>query len=144
LFEEGLAATRRLDIPVTINVALYNLARLAIIRADYRAASRLLEEGVRLSGRTKDRANLAHFLEAMSAVAASRGEAERSAVLIGMAEGSLEEAGAPVYSFYATDPSAQARVVDEARTALGDAAFEQARERGRDMNLDEAVAYALS
>jgi len=61
-------------------VALYNLAQLAISRGDLALAAGTLEEGVGLSGHTKDRANLAHFLDALSAVATLRGEAERSAL----------------------------------------------------------------
>ena len=125
------------------SVALYNLAQLALARGDLGPAADVLGEGVGLSGHTKDRANLAHFLEALSAVAALRGEAERAAVLIGAAEGSLQEVGVPVYHYYNPDPSLQERAVSEARTILSDAAFEEARERGRMMTFEQAVAYAL-
>jgi hypothetical protein len=63
--------------------------------------------------------------------------------LIGAAEGSLREVGAPVYNFYRPDPSVGELAVDEARAVLGDAAFEEARERGRMMTFEQAVAYAL-
>ncbi len=39
---------------------------------------------------------LAHFLEALATVASSRGEAQRSAILLGTAEGSLRVVGPPV------------------------------------------------
>jgi hypothetical protein len=97
-----------------------------------------------LSGQVGDRANLAHFLEALAAVRAPDGEAERSAVLLGAAEGLLEEVGARVYNYYIPDRSVQERAEAEARAALGDAAFEEARERGREMGFERAVAYALS
>jgi hypothetical protein len=92
---EGLASARSRGDSLCTHVALYNLAQLAISRGDLPPAAGTLEEGVRLSGHTKDRANLAHFLDALSAVAALRGEAERSALLIGAAEVSLREVGAP-------------------------------------------------
>ena len=41
-------------------------------------------------------------------------------------------------------PSLQEHAVDEARAVLGDAAFEEVRERGREMSFEQAVAYALS
>ena len=88
---------------------------------------------------TKDRASLAHFLDALSAVAALRGEAKRSALLIGAAEESLREVGAPVYNFYAPDPSLKERATAEARASLGEAAFEELRERGRATTFEEAV-----
>jgi hypothetical protein len=93
---------------------------------------------VGLSGHTKDRANLAHFLDALSAVAALRGEAGRSAILIGAAE--VSSGGwRPVYNFYAPDPSLKERASSEAHAALGDAAFEELREQGRTATFEEAV-----
>jgi non-specific serine/threonine protein kinase len=143
-FEEGLAWARRVKQPSFTYVVLYNLAQLALSRGDLEAATSMLGEGIELSGQTKDRANLAHFLQALSAVEAFAGQAERSAVLIGAAEGSLREVGALVYNFYRPDPSLQERVVVEARAVLGEAAFEGASERGREMGFEQAVAYALA
>jgi len=136
---EGLASARYRGDTLCTYVALYNLAQLAISRGDLALAAGALEEGVGLSGHTKDRANLAHFLDALSAVAALRGEAQRSAILIGAAEESLREVGAPVYNFYAPDPSLKERASSEARASLGDAAFEKLREQGRTMTFEEAV-----
>jgi ATP/maltotriose-dependent transcriptional regulator MalT len=136
---EGLSSARSRGDTLCTYVALYNLAQLAISRGDLGLAAGTLEEGVGLSGHTKDRANLAHFLDALSAVAALRGEATRSALLIGAAEESLREVGAPVYNFYAPDPSLKERAVAEARAALGDAAFEELREQGRAATFEEAV-----
>jgi drug/metabolite transporter (DMT)-like permease len=65
-------------------------------------------------------------------------------LVTGAAEGSLREVGAPVYHYYLPDPSLKERAVAEARAALGDAAFEEARERGREMSFEQAVAFALS
>jgi predicted ATPase/transcriptional regulator with XRE-family HTH domain len=136
---EGLSSARSRGDTLCTYVALYNLAQLAISRGDLGLAARTLEEGVGLSEHTRDRANLAHFLDALSAVAALRGEAKRSALLIGAAEESLREVGAPVYNFYAPDPSLKERASAEARGALGDAAFEELRERGRAATFEEAV-----
>ena len=136
---EGLSSARSRGDTLSTYVALYNLAQLAISRGDLGLAARTLEEGVGLSEHTRDRANLAHFLDALSAVAALRGEAKRSALLIGAAEESLREVGAPVYNFYAPDPSLKERASAEARGALGDAAFEELRERGRAATFEEAV-----
>ncbi len=142
-FEEGLAAGRRLQVPSLTYVALYKVAQLALGRGNLLSAASMLEEGLELSGQTKDRANLAHFLSALSVLEAFRGEAERSAVLIGAAENLLQEVGAPVYNFYRPDPSVGERVAGEARSVLGKAAFEEARERGRKMDFEQAVKYAL-
>jgi transcriptional regulator with XRE-family HTH domain len=71
--------------------------------------------------------------------AALRGEAKRSALLIGAAEESLREVGAPVYNFYAPDPSLKERASAGARATLGNAAFEELREQGRAATFEEAV-----
>ena len=71
------------------------------------------------------------------------GEAERSAFLLGAAEGLLEEVGARVYNQYMPDPSLQERAVVQARDVLGEAVFEEARERRREMNFEQALEYAL-
>lgn len=143
-FEEALTSARRLKHPALGYIALYNLAQLALARTDLEKAARMLEEGLDLSWQTKDRANSAHFLSALAAVEALRGWTERSALLLGAADALLREVGAPVYNFYNPDPSLQERTVAEARAVLGDAAFEEARERGRAMRFEQAVAYALS
>ena len=76
-------------------------------------------------------------------MASSRGEAERSAILLGAAEASLREVGAPVYNYYVPDPALRERAVAETREALGKAAIDEARGRGEVMTFDEAVGYAL-
>jgi len=141
--EEGLEVARRTGNPMATYVGLYNLAQLALARGDLELASCTLEEGIGLSGRTKDRANLAHFLDALAAVAAFRDEAQRSAILLGTAEALLEEVGARVHNYYAPDPSLRERTVAEVRASLGATAFEEAWGRGRGMSFDRAVEYAL-
>ena len=76
-------------------------------------------------------------------VAALQGEAKRSALLLGAADATLRGVGAPVYNFYVTDPSLHERTVAEARSALGEATFEEIRARGETMTFDDAVRYAL-
>jgi non-specific serine/threonine protein kinase len=142
-FEEALASARRLKVPSLNYIALYKSAQTALARGDREKAARMLEEGIEWSKQTRDRSNLVYFLEALAAVTAFGGEAERSAVLIGAAEALLEEVGARVHKYYVPDPSLQERAVVEAYAALGDAAFEEARAQGQAMTFEQAVAYAL-
>ena len=144
MFEEALAWTRPTENPALIQTALYNLARSALARHDYAGAGCMLEEAIGLSGEVGDRVSLAQYLEALAVVRSSRGEAERSVLLLGAAEGLLQEVRAPGYNFYYPVPSLRERAVDEARANLGFAAFDEARERGQAMTLEQAVAYALS
>ena len=79
----------------------------------------------------------------MAAVVCRRGEAERSALLLGAAEGTLREVEAPVYNSYRLYPPFRERAVADAHLSLGGPAFEAALERGRAMTFEQAVGYAL-
>ena len=140
-FEEALAWARPAKNPLLIQTALYGVGRSALARDNYEEAGRMLEEGIRLHGQVGDRIILAQFLEALAVVASSQGEAERSALLLGAAEGLLREVGAPISN---PDPSLQERAAVKARDVLGEAAFEEAREQGQGMSFEQAIAYALS
>jgi non-specific serine/threonine protein kinase len=142
-FEEVLASARRLKDPSVTCTALYNLAQSALARGDYAEAGRLLGEGIEWSAQTRDRASLAYFLETLAVVTTFGREAERSALLLGAAEALLEEVGARVHNYYVPDPSLRERAVAEVRAGLGDAAFEAAWSRGREMGFEQAVEYAL-
>ena len=125
-------------------ITLYNLAQVSLSRGDHDHAATLFEEGITLSEQVTDRANVAYCLEGLAAVAGAQGEAERSARLLGAAEGLLEVLGAPVYTYYKPDPSLYERTVSATRSRLGDVSFEEAREQGRNMGFEQAVEYALA
>jgi hypothetical protein len=92
---------------------------------------------------TKDVANLAYFSEGLAVATGKRGDAQRSARLFGVAEGLLEEIGANVYNYYLPDRTLYDHTRTAVRSELGDAAFEEARERGREMSFEQAVEYAF-
>jgi predicted ATPase len=142
-FEEGLSLAREGGDRLGTYNALYNLAQLAAGRGDHELAARMFEEGVALSEEMGDRANLAHFLEGLAAVEGMRGGVLRSATLSGAAERLSREAGAPVYNYYVPAPALRDDAAAGARSALGDAAFEEARGRGREMSFEQAIRYAL-
>ena len=143
MFEEGLTISRRTGDRLSANIALYNLAQVALSRGDYAGAAALFEEGITLSDQTRDLANLAYFTEGLAVATGKRGKSRRSARLFGVAEGLLKEVGATVYNYYFPDPSLKESALAETRTALGDAAFEEARDKGRAMTFEQAVEYAL-
>ena len=143
MFEEALILARRRGDRLATNIALYNLAQLALSEADFGPAARMLEEGLTLSLQMGDQANLSYFLEGLAVVAGALGEAERSARVLGAAEGSMEEAGAPVYNYYMPDRVLYERTLAVARTRLDDAAWASALAEGRAMTPDQTVEYAL-
>jgi tetratricopeptide (TPR) repeat protein len=142
-FEEALGWVRSARNPLLTLITFYNLAQSALAREDYAEASRLLEEAIGLSGQAGDKANLAHLLETLATVRALSERAENSAVLLGAAQGLLEEVGARVYNYYLPDRSLYEGTVAEVRSQLGDAAFEEAQRLGRKMTFEQAVQYAL-
>jgi non-specific serine/threonine protein kinase len=143
MFEEGLAAARRIGDRSSTCIALYNLAQAVLSRGDHDEAASLFAECVTLSDQMGDRANVAYCLEGLAVVASARGEAERSGRLIGAAEGLHEAVGVPVYLYYEPYHSMYERTVAAVRSWLGGEAFEEARERGREMTFEKAVEYAL-
>ena len=142
-FEESLTVARQIGDKTGACITLYNLAQVSLFRGDYEHAATLFEEGIMLSEQVTDRANVAYCLEGLATVAGVQGNSERSARLFGAAEGLLEFLGTPVYTYYKPDPSLYERTVSATRSRLGDVAFEEARERGREMTFDQAVEYAL-
>jgi non-specific serine/threonine protein kinase len=143
MFEEALALARQRGDRLGTNIALYSLAQTALSEANYGPASSMLEEGLTLSGQMGDQANLSYFLEGLAVVAGARGEARRSARLLGAAQGSMEEAGAPVYNYYMPDRALYERSLAAARARLGEEAFAAAWAEGRAMTPERAVEYAL-
>jgi len=141
--EEGLASARRLKIPSLTYIALYHSAQSALAQDDLEKATRMLTEGIEWSQKTVDKANLAYFLEALAAVMAFGGEVERSALLLGAAEGLLEKVGARIYNYYLPDLSLYDRTVATVRSHLSEEGFQYTRAEGRIMDFDQAVEYAL-
>ena len=143
MFEEALALARQRGDRLAINIALYNLAQLALSEANFGPAERMLEEGLAFSRQMGDRANLSYFLQGLAVVAGVRGEARRSARMLGAAEGMMEEARAPVYNYYVADRGLYDRTLVAARSRLGEAAWTAAWDEGLTMTPGQAVDYAL-
>jgi non-specific serine/threonine protein kinase len=98
-------------------------------------------ESLGLTFEASDRPNAAHCLQGLAAVAGARDDPRRAARLIGAAETLLESSGVPLYA--QVDHELSRRVADAARERLGEQAWNAARDEGRAMAFDEAVAYAL-
>jgi DNA-binding CsgD family transcriptional regulator len=101
----------------------------------------VLEEGLALLREPGDKRRIAECLEAMVAVAGTRGWVRRSARLWGAAEALRENIGAPLprneWAFL--EP-----YISAARIRLGEETWEAACTEGRAMTPEEAIGYALS
>jgi hypothetical protein len=71
-FEEGLALARSIGDRMSILIALFSLAQLALAGGDYEAAASGFAEGIVPSQELGDRQNVAHILEALGMVAGAR------------------------------------------------------------------------
>jgi DNA-binding CsgD family transcriptional regulator len=136
-FEEGLTLGRSLGDRLSICIALFNLAQLALAGGDYEAASRWFAEGIAPSEELGDRGQVAHILEGLGIVAGARGEAGRAARLLGASEALINAIGLRGHTYYRPDRALYERVEAGARAKLGEAAFEAALGEGR------AIEYAL-
>lgn len=144
LFERGLASARARGDHLVTYVALFNLAQAARARGDHTAAAGLLRESIALSQETRDRANLAYALDALAMLDAQRSRTDSAALLFGAAEAMREAMGAVVYHYYLPDEALLSQVIAEVKQSLGEPAFGDAYRRGLNLDLDEAVTYALA
>ena len=147
LHEESLALRKEIGHKGGMAFSLNSLGDLAFALADYTTASSRYKESLTISEEIGLRSAIAHSLLGLGAVASaapSEGtggeQARRGARLLGASEQMLKTIGAvlepesrAVYEYGTT--SALAR--------LGEVAFEQARQEGRAMSVEEAVACAL-
>ena len=102
-----------------------------------------LSEGIALSRQTQDLANLAYFLDALAVVESAEDAHRRVAVLLGAAQALREAVGATVYGYYLPDQSLRARAEQQARTALGEDAYDDAVDSGRGFSPTDIVGFAL-
>ena len=142
--ERGLELARRRRDRLATYVALYNLAQAAISLGDHPAARAHLSEGITLSQQTLDAANLAYFLEALAVVESAEQAPDRVAVLSGAAQALRETMEGKIYGYYLPDESLRERAEEQARTVLGDDAYDDAVDVGRGLDLAGSVTFALN
>ena len=123
----------------------YSLWSSGMVRwqaGDLAAAAALVEEGLRLKRDLDDRLGIGCCLEAMSWIAASAGDPERSARLLGAADAALRAAGMPLERI---QPMWGYHLEGErnARRQATERGFRSAYAAGSAMTTETAVAYAL-
>ncbi|WP_433622182.1 LuxR C-terminal-related transcriptional regulator [Nocardia sp. CA-120079] len=111
-------------------------------REDNERAGRLLEESLRLRRLMQDSMGSVWSLVGLTLVLGATGESEKAAVLLGATRSLTTAAGIPASVF----PGLAEAVTDCASTLirnLGDAAFDKAIDQGRQLDVLEAVTFAL-
>ena len=142
LAEKSLSLGREIGSREVISVALPTMATIAGSDGDHERAARLFEEGLTLSAEVGEWTNVAYYLERLAEISVINGDLARGARLAGAAEALLETIEVIAYP-HATDRSLYERQLAAARESLGPQAWAEAREEGRSMTAEEAVAYAL-
>ncbi len=124
------------------SLALWSLGLDARDRGRLDEATELEMRALTMKAALRDHPGVAVVLEALASIAAARGEAARSATLLG--------AAGAIWQFVLVHPVAapfiaaeRARGEAHARRSIADPAFEAAYRRGRKMTLDAAVQFAL-
>jgi predicted ATPase/DNA-binding SARP family transcriptional activator len=141
LFEESIALDRRFDNQWGIAQTLSGQAALALARGDPGHAEALLSEAVELLGHLDDRPSLVRILDPLAAVAAVRGDHLLAARLWGAATAHREAMGEPRTP---GEAAALDRHLELSRAALGSVSFSRAADAGAALELQTALADALS
>jgi predicted ATPase/DNA-binding SARP family transcriptional activator len=151
-FKEGLRMSREADLKYATFHSLYGLGRVAQSRGDYAAARALYSEALGIqkwqigafwyqwAWLKTYRSAVAYPLNTLAVIAAAQNQMRRTASLFGASE--------TFYPPLRFEMSPQERAehdqaIATARAALGEEAFIAAWGDGKEMTLDEAVAYAL-
>jgi predicted ATPase/transcriptional regulator with XRE-family HTH domain len=151
LLEEAVAVERPLEDRNALAYSLNNRALVALAQGDSRRAAALQEEALALWRRSGNMIVFAHSFENLAMIAAARSDYARAGRLVGATEALRERIGAPGRPsnrdqrdrYIALDRDQRDRYLTLARVRLGADAYAAAREEGRAMPLDEALAFAL-
>lgn len=140
-YEQSLALRREVGDRRGVAIAVGNLGRLALREGDGERARRLLGEALDLARQLMDKVGATENIAAFGGVAAAEGQYERAARLLGAADALLIHLEARLEP---PDRREYEQSLAAARAGLSEAGFADAWARGRTMDLDEAIAYAVA
>jgi tetratricopeptide (TPR) repeat protein len=139
LAEESLTEARELGHRESAVLALLNLAQANLFLDSLDEAARALEEALELAVELGYRETIAYALEGCAAIAAERGDAVRSARILGAAESLLDAIGSSL------DHAAAKRhelTLKALQRELGEQLLAEHLQEGRALTVDEAGAEA--
>ena len=144
LNEEAAALCRERGYNDSLQYALDNLGWAALLQGDYGRARSHYEESLVVCKKLADRMIAAESLEGLACVAGAEGEAERAARLFGAAEALREPVREAVgYRHRPEEAAWREPYLGAARSLLGETVWEEVLSRGRSMDLQEAIDFAL-
>jgi tetratricopeptide (TPR) repeat protein len=138
---ESLSLLRQINNKQALATTLYSLGRLAIDTNDLAAAAGCFKECLALYRETQDPVAVADVVEGVALLAGKRKRPFPCARLFGAAEAIRQLTGTAVPH---CERAAHQQIQAEMVTAVGETAFQEARQRGRQLTLLEALAAAQS
>ena len=139
-WEESLRLTQELGDDYLMGWSLGGLADVARLRTDYKRATGMFKESLSLYLSSGNKFGPPFSLEALGLVAAALGDAKRAARLWGAASAWREAINEPLPPAYQRDYAAS---ITQARTQLGEKAYESAWSEGHAMSPEQAIEFAL-
>jgi len=141
LYQQSQAIIEELDTP-SISMLHLELGRVLQLTGDNNLAARHFAEEIIWSRQAGNQASLLRALQGLGAVAAARGQAYRAVCLFAAAEALFSGLGYS-FAFNLNETAWLERHLRIAQAELGEAQFSSAEIKGRSMNLDQAVEFAL-
>ncbi|MDQ5825029.1 MAG: tetratricopeptide repeat protein [Chloroflexota bacterium] len=117
-----------------------NLGEIALAQSSLSEATAYFKDAMLLLKEIGNKAGVAGCLDGLAQVAAADGRPEQAARLFGAADALTQATGEAVP---VANRGEYTQTVSGVRDSLGERAFEAAWDVGREMSLEEAVAYAL-
>jgi hypothetical protein len=140
-FSQALSIQEDLRHHFATSITLENLAIVAILQNDIPGAKELCSRGLRIAHRERFHAGVTYFLLLVAVCLSKTGAtAETAAVLLGCADGIIEELG---LSFEETETKLREESLALLKHTIGEQGFDTAYAYGRTLTLDAAVALAL-
>lgn len=140
-YQECLGLQRKLEYKQGIATVLVSLGNLRVAQNNPREARALYAEGLLLCQQTHDQAGLAAVLEGLACLAAEMDRADQAGRFFAAAAALRRETGAILPP--CEQPLHEQRL-EQMRTTLGDAAWEQAWQAGAALPLERVIAEALA
>jgi hypothetical protein len=139
LLEQALQSTRARDDRMITCVALINLAQVSLAEGNVDECEDHLVECVDLTVGMRTHVNMEICLALLAVAAAERREWRTSATLLGASERMRELLGAPIHDSYLVDRHLLDRTATRVWQVLGVGDYEEARQRGAQLDLDAAA-----
>jgi predicted ATPase/DNA-binding SARP family transcriptional activator len=139
--EDALAIGRNLRYGGLISACLTNLGLVAVMQEDFGAAWELYREALEVSHRIGSVANMAYSLHGLGLCQSGAGDARMALMYHSISSVLFEKTGE---TLDAQESALRDRDFEKIRESIGDRAFEEEYELGRERSLDDVLRLALS